>query len=173
MAIYILCILIGLLWYARFIKKYFYLYRWTLAIIVGTGIGMALRTVVFTQFLDQIMAQARLPLYIAGDFVATFSNILIAIMVPSVLLYFWFTGGGQRESGPMKYIEKIARYTIMAGFGSAYGYTVLTRLSLLIGRSQYLLGITPNPPEARMAFITIAAVMLITLIGYDLLKKQK
>ena len=172
MLIYILCILIGLLWYARFSKKYFYLYRWTLAIIVGTGIGMALRTVIFTQFLDQIIAQARLPLFVAGDFVATISNILIAVMVPSVLLYFWFTGGIQRESGPMKYIGKIARYTIMAGFGSAYGYTVLTRLSLLIGRSQFLLGLTPNPPEARMAFITIAAIMLITLIGYDLIKKK-
>jgi hypothetical protein len=171
MIIYIICILIGLLWYARFVKQYFHFYRWTLAIIVGTGIGMALRTVIFTQFLNQIIAQARIPLFVAGDMGQTFSNILIAIMVPCVLLYFWFTGGGG-EGGPMDYVRKIARYTIMAGFGSAYGYTVLTRYSLFIGRSQYLLGNPPNPPEARMAFIAIAAVMLITLFASDFLKKK-
>jgi hypothetical protein len=172
MVIYILCILIGLLWYARFVKQYFHFYRWTLAIIVGTGIGMALRTVIFTQFLNQIIAQASMSLFVSGDMVSTISNIFIAIMTPSVLLYFWFTGG-TREGGPMDYVRKIARYTIMAGFGSAYGYTVLTRYSLFIGRAQFLLGNPPNPPEARMAFYTIAAVMLITLFGYDLVFKKK
>jgi hypothetical protein len=172
MVIYILCILIGLLWYARFVKQYFHFYRWTLAIIVGTGIGMALRTVIFTQFLNQIIAQASMSLFVTGDMTATISNIFIAIMTPSVLLYFWFTGG-TREGGPMDYVRKIARYTIMAGFGSAYGYTVLTRYSLFIGRAQFLLGNPPNPPEARMAFYTIAAIMLITLFGYDLVFKKK
>jgi len=169
--LYLFALAMGLLWYARFNKKYFFLYRWTLAIIVGTGIGMALRTVVFTQFLDQIIAQARIPLFVSGDLLQSFSNILLTIMTPCVLLYFWFTGGA-RETGPMKHISKIARYTIMAGFGAAYGYTVLTRFSLLIGRSQFLLGILPNPPEAKMAFMTIAAVMLASLIGYDLLKRK-
>jgi lipoprotein signal peptidase len=169
MLLFGLAVLIGLLWYARFSKQYFFLYRWPLAIIVGTGIGMALRTVIFTQFLQQIRAQANTPLFVAGDMMQTFNNILIAIMVPCVLLYFWFTGVS-RESAGMQIVEKVARYTMMAGFGSAFGYTVLTRMSLLIGRSQYLLGITPNPPEARMAFYTIAAIMLITLIGYDLYK---
>lgn len=171
MIIYVLCILIGILWYARFVKQYFHFYRWTLAIIVGTGIGMALRTVIFTQFLNQIIAQARIPLFVAGDMVATISNILIAIMTPCVLLYFWFTGGA-REGGTMDYVRKIARYTIMAGFGSAYGYTVLTRYSLFIGRAQFLLGNPPNPPEARMAFYIIAAVILITLFASDFLRKK-
>ena len=94
---------------------------------------------------------------------------LIFIMVPCVLLYFRFTGP-ERDKAPMNYIEKIARYTMMAGFGAAYGGTVLTRYSLFIGRAQFLLGITPNPPEAKTAFYVIAAVILITLIGYDLLK---
>jgi hypothetical protein len=171
MLLYVIAILFGLLWYARFTREYFFAYRWTLAIIVGTGIGMALRTVIFTQFLNQIIAQANLSLWVAGDIIGTVSNILIAIMVPSVLLYFWFTGG-QRETGGMYYIDRIARYTMMAGFGAAYGYTVLTRYSLFIGRAQFLLGVTPNPPEARMAFYVIAGVMLITLIGRDFLKRS-
>ncbi len=164
--LYMIAIFFGILWYARFSKKYFFAYRWTLAIIVGTGIGMALRTVIFTQFLNQIMAQARLSLWVPGDLLQSFSNTMLAIMVPCVLLYFWFTGP-ERARGPMKYIEKFARYTMMSAFGAAFVYTVLTRSSLFIGRAQFLLGITPNPPEAQMAFYVIAATILITLIGRD------
>ncbi len=93
-------------------------------------------------------------------------------MVPSVLLYFWFTGD-IRESAPMKVVERIARYTMMAGFGSAYGYNVLTRYSLFIGRSQYLLGIPPNPTDARLAFIVLEFIMLASMIGYDLFMKKE
>jgi hypothetical protein len=164
--------LFGILWYARFNKEIFYLYRWPLAIVVGTGIGMALRTVIFSQFLEQIISQANTPFFVSGDMVTTINNILIQIMVPSVLLYFWFTGE-IRESAPMKVVEKVARYTMMAGFGSAYGYTVLTRYSLFIGRAQFLLGIPPNAPEARPAFIIIAFIMLATMIGYDLFMKRE
>ncbi len=165
-----LALLVGMLWYFRFSRKYFFLYRIPLSILVGTGIGLALRTIVFTQFLTQIKGQISLPLFVSGDFTATISNIIIAITTPSVLLYFWFTGA-QRESQWMSYVNKIARYTMMAGFGSAFGYTVLTRYSLFIGRAQFLLGVMPNPPEAKTAFMWIAAVMLLTLIGADVLKR--
>ncbi len=171
MLLYVIALFFGLLWYARFTKQYFFAYRWTLAIIVGTGIGMALRTVVFSQFLAQITAQASISLWVPGDLLQSFNNILITIMVPCVLLYFWFTGPS-RDRAPMSYIEKTARYTMMAGFGAAYGATVLTRFSLFIGRAQFLLGITPNPPEARMAFYVIAAVILITLFAKDHLFKK-
>jgi len=171
MTAFAFAILIGLLWYFRFSRKYFYLYRWPLAVIVGTGIGQAMQTIIFAQFLSQIRGQISLPLFVAGDLMRSFNNILIAIMVPSVLLYFWFTGGSH-EIGAMKVIDKIARYTMMTGFGSACGYTGLTRYSLFSGRCQYLLGIPPNPPEAKMAFITIAAAFLLTLIGYDVFKPK-
>jgi hypothetical protein len=44
---------------------------------------------------------------------------------------------------------------------------------MFIGRAQYLLGITPNPPEAVPAFIVIAFIMLATMIGYDLMQRNK
>jgi hypothetical protein len=163
--------IIGLMWYGRFTKTTFFLYRWPLSIIVGTGIGLALRTVIDAQFLQQIVAQVKTPFFVAGNMGGTINNILIQIMVPSVLLYFWFTGT-TRESAPMKVVEKIARYTMMAGFGSAYGYTVLTRYSLFIGRSQFLLGIPPNEPSNQLAFIVIAFIMLASMIGWDLTHKQ-
>ena len=90
-------------------------------------------------------------------------------MTPAVLLYFWFTRG-DKISGPMLIVDKIARYTMLAGFGAAFGNTVLARYSLFIGRSQYLLGIVPNPPEAKTAFIILAPILFLTLLGLDLYK---
>ncbi len=168
-----IAVIMGILWYFRFIKQYFYLYRWPLSIIVGTGIGLALRAVIFVQFRDMIVAQVRLNLWVPTNMLTTFNNILLFIMVPCVLLYFWFTGAKIRETAPMKVVDKIARYTMMAGFGSAFGYTILTRFSMFIGRAQFLLGITPNPPENRTAFIVLALLILGSMIVYDLFFKKK
>ena len=169
--LFAIVIIVGLFWYGRFNKTTFFLYRWPLAIVVGTGIGMALKTVIFAQFLQQITSQANTPFYVAGDAYSTINNILVQIMVPSVLLYFWFTGTA-RDSQPMKYVERVARWTMMAGFGSAYGYTVLTRYSLFIGRAQFLLGIPPYDPANKTVFIIIALTMLITMIGWDIYRRQ-
>ncbi len=168
-----LAAILGILWYLRFAKSYFYLYRWPLAVVVGTGLGLTLRTVVFTQFTTQILAQAKLNLYLPSDPLTWFNNILMFIMVPSVLLYFWFTGVGVRQGTTMKIIDQLARYIMMVGFGASFGYTILTRYALLIGRAQYLLGIVPNPPENFTASIVIAAVILISLFGYDFMKRGK
>jgi len=173
MTMFAFAMLIGLLWYFRFSKKYFYLYRIPLAILVGTGIGQAMQTIIFAQFLSQVKGQISTPLFVSGELVTSFNNILIAIMVPCTLLYFWFTGYGvNRDTALMRAIDRVARYTMMAGFGSAFGYTVLTRYSLFIGRCQFLLGITPNPPEAKTAFMVITVVLLATLFGWDLYKRQ-
>jgi len=173
MTMFAFAMLIGLLWYFRFSKKHFYLYRIPLAILVGTGIGQAMQTIIFAQFLSQVKGQISTPLFVSGELVTSFNNILVAVMVPCTLLYFWFTGYGvNRDTALMKGIDKVARYTMMAGFGSAFGYTVLTRYSLFIGRCQFLLGITPNPPEAKMAFMVITVVLLATLFGWDLYKRQ-
>ncbi|MCW4012408.1 MAG: hypothetical protein NWF07_05365, partial [Candidatus Bathyarchaeota archaeon] len=76
---FVVVMIVGILWYARFNKSLFYLYRWPLAIVVGTGIGMALKTVVFSQFLDQIVSQANTPFFVPGDIVQSINNILVQI----------------------------------------------------------------------------------------------
>ncbi len=167
-----LALIFGILWYARFNRKYFFLYRWPLAIVVGTGLGLALRTVIFAQFTQQLLPQVKLNLLLTSNPWQMLNNILMFLMVPAVLLYFWFTGSAQ-ENPAMKVVNTFARYTMMLGFGYSFGATVLTRYSLFIGRSQFLLGITPNPPEARWAFIFFAILMLGSMIGWDLYKKQK
>jgi len=154
-------LLIGLLFYFRFSKKYFYLYRIPLSIGVGTYIGLSLRTMVFAQFLTQIKATF-IPLA-AGTPLDIFNNILIFVMVVCVLIYFYFTA---EHTGPLKYTAKIARYTMMAGFGSAYGNTVMTRMTLFIGQARNLL---KHPPS----FATFGILILGSLLLRDYMAKQK
>jgi len=156
-----LALFVGLLFYFRFSKEYFYLYRIPLAISVGTYIGLSLRSMVFAQFLDQIKATF-IPLA-AGTPWDIFNNILIFVMILSVLMYFYFTA---EHTGPLKYTAKIARYTMMAGFGSAYGNTVMTRMALVIGQARNLL---MHPPS----FATFGIIILGSLLIRDYLSKQK
>ena len=159
--LFALALLIGLLFYFRFSRQYFYLYRIPLAIGVGTYIGLALRTMVFAQFLTQIRATF-IPLVAETPF-DTFNNIVTFIMIVSVLIYFYFTA---EHRGPLKYTSTIARYTMMAGFGSAYGNTVMTRMTLFIGQVRNLMKHVPS-------FAVFGIAILGSLLLSDYMRQQR
>ncbi|MCC6018110.1 MAG: hypothetical protein LM601_03730 [Candidatus Verstraetearchaeota archaeon] len=167
---FVLALLLSVLWYFRFSKKYFFLYRIPLAITVGTSIGLALRGVVFAQVLEQVRATAALKV-VGVDAWTAFNNFVTMLIVVCTLAYFTFTL--KQEAAFWKPVNKFARYAMMIGFGAAYGYTVLTRMAVFIGRVQFLLGIPPNPVEAKMFFPWVALILLGTLLGYDYYKKTK
>ena len=165
-----LAILFGLLYYCYFSKKYFWLYRFPLAVSVGTGLGLAVSRLVKTQFVDQIRATAQLAWYVPGDPLKSFNNFLVVISLACVLIYFIYS---YELKGPARGVLTYARWIMMAGFGAAYGYTVMTRMALFIGRCQFLLGIPPNPPEARMFFAIFGLIILVSMLGYDYYKKMR
>jgi len=165
-----LAILFGLLYYFYFTKKYFWLYRFPLAVSVGTGLGLAVSRLVKTQFVDQIRATAQLAWVVPGDPLKSFNNFLVVIALTLVLIYFIFS---YELKGTARSTLVVARWFMMAGFGAAYGYTVMTRMALFIGRCQFLLGIPPNPAEARTFFVIFAVIILGSLLAYDYWKKTK
>ena len=103
-----------------------------------------------------------LPLATA-DPLRTFNNIAVVIMVLSTLFFFTFTGGKSRAAGN---VRKIGRYTLMLTFGAAFGGTVLTRMTLFIGRFTYLWA-----PAQRYYLLAIGAGMLIILASYEKISK--
>ncbi|MEE9558849.1 MAG: hypothetical protein V3V94_05115, partial [Candidatus Brocadiales bacterium] len=56
--------------------------------------------------------------------------------VVTVLLYFLFS---VEHKGPVGVASKIGIYFLMVSFGASFGYTVMGRMSLLIGRMIFLL----------------------------------
>ncbi|HHT85016.1 MAG: hypothetical protein ACOX34_04640 [Bacillota bacterium] len=87
-------------------------------------------------FIDQIRATF-LPLWVAGDWWASVSNILYVVGTFTALVYFLFT---LEKKGIQGKVSSIGRWTMMLAFGAAFGNTVMARVSLFLGRMQFLLG---------------------------------
>ncbi len=67
---------------------------------------------------------------------ASVNGIFILVGVVTVLLYFFFS---IEHKGPVGVASKIGIYFLMVSFGASFGYTVMGRMSLLIGRMIFLL----------------------------------
>jgi len=55
----------------------------------------------------------------------------------SGLIYFFFS---KEHKGAFGGLAKLGIWFLMLSFGASFGYTVMSRMSLLIGRMDYLLG---------------------------------
>ncbi|MCK4339608.1 MAG: hypothetical protein KAW87_06450 [Candidatus Cloacimonetes bacterium] len=126
---YILIIpfIIGLLYWFRFYPKLSWLSRYPIAFgmgIVGMGVPMSMHAIVLVQ-----MRSMMLPLN-------NINTILIFIGTVSILLYFFFS---KAHTGIYGKFTSIGIWFMMVGFGASFGYTVMARISLLIGRIQFLL----------------------------------
>ncbi len=134
---YLIPIFIGLFVYARYSKnrKINWLNRIPLAFWVGIGSAVVITKAFKANFLSQITATF-LPA-VTNNPLTMFNNILMIVGVVSVLSYFFFTFEMPK---PLKVMPKFGRYIMMIGFGAAYGNTVLSRISVLLGRLQFLLG---------------------------------
>ncbi len=130
--------LLGLLYITRFIPSIAWLSRYPIAFIMGTGMGIGFPLTMKAYVLRQLEA-AMVPLYESGmPWYEVFGNIVMIFGTLAALIYFFF-------SKPHKGLffgtgSKIGIWVIMLGFGATFGFTVMGRISLLIGRIQYLLG---------------------------------
>ncbi len=65
-----------------------------------------------------------------------FNALLMAFGVICILIYFFFS---TEHKGGVGVMAKIGIYFLMITFGSSFGYTIMARVSLLIGRMDFLL----------------------------------
>lgn len=62
---------------------------------------------------------------------------LILIGVCAVLVYFFFS---VEHAGTIGAVARVGIWFLMVAFGASFGFTIMARISLLIGRMQFLLG---------------------------------
>ena len=77
-----------------------------------------------------------LPLWGAVNPGELINNWLLVIGVVTTLVFFFFS---KEHKGALGGTARIGIYFLMVSFGASYGYTVMARISLLIGRLQFLL----------------------------------
>jgi hypothetical protein len=101
---------------------------------MGVTSGVFLTTQLHGLVLPQ-MQSTMLALWTNQDFVASLSAVVTIVGVISTLIYFYFS---HEHVGILGGTAKIGIWFIMVGFGASFGYTVMGRVSLLIGRVQFL-----------------------------------
>jgi hypothetical protein len=63
------------------------------------------------------------------------SAVVLLVGVTTTLIYFYFSA---EHKGSLRTISRIGITFLMIGFGATFGYNVMGRISLLIGRFQFL-----------------------------------
>jgi len=128
---------LGVILYARYVGKIAWVARFALAIYVGyyTGIDFMqrLQGEVLPQTADTIISISSG----WGNPLAMISTLIVTIGVLSVLVYFFFSA---EHKGLVGGVSKLGVWFLMVSFGAAFGYTIMGRISILIGRVVYLLG---------------------------------
>ena len=71
-----------------------------------------------------------------GKLGSSLNAIVFTIGLVTSLLFFFFS---REHKGALGAASRIGIMFLMVGFGAGYGYTVMSRVSLLIGRFQFLL----------------------------------
>jgi hypothetical protein len=127
--------LLGFLMFTRFTTKYSWLSRISLAFVMGVTAGIFIVSQLHGLVLPQ-MQNTMLPLFNGDGFGATLLTIIIVVGVISTLIYFYFS---HEHTGALGVTAKVGIWFIMIAFGAHFGYTVMGRVSLLIGRVQFLI----------------------------------
>jgi hypothetical protein len=136
----IIAFIIGMLYVMRFVPKVSWLVRIPIAITIGYYSGAYVPAVIEADIIRQIqgtiLTSGNFATWNAGSWGIVWSIILF-VGVLCTLSYFYFS---KEHEGLLGATSKIGIVFIMIGFGAAFGYTVMARISLFIGRLQFILG---------------------------------
>jgi hypothetical protein len=143
-------VLFGLMLLMRLSNNYGWLSRWPLAFIIGTTAGLNFIRYLRSDFIKQISSTimpmvvdwngfgdffANLNLSASGQLVMMMANWVIFLGVFCGLIYFYFS---KEHSGLFGRASRVGIWILMITFGASFGYTVMGRISLLVGRITFL-----------------------------------
>jgi len=136
----IIPICLGLMIYFQPFPKYRWISRFPVAYWIGYNAGLSLTIRTFMPLMANVNA-SMVKLIVIGangfDLLASFTNIVFASAIIFTLLYFLFSFEAISNN---KVILSGARWFIMIAFGASFGNTVMGRISLVLGRAQFILG---------------------------------
>jgi hypothetical protein len=173
----ILPALLGLMISARFFPRIAWLSRISFAFVVGFGSGTIIPRLissnVLSQLEDTIMPLATMTasgLTYTMNFLdpkSDINNLITLIGVVSVLFYFFFS---VEHRGVGQAVARTGIVFLMIAFGAAFGYTVMSRMSLLIGRFDDLI-VFSGAEYGRPTFVLLA--LTIGVLAYWAYREKK
>jgi hypothetical protein len=131
----IIPVILGLLMFTRFWKQTAWLSRPALALYIGFGAGASIPANMQSYILAQMKATISpfASLSTVGDLI---NAVIVLVGLAATLIYFYFS---KKHEGVFGIAAKTGIYFLMIFFGATFGFTVMARISLLIGRVTFLL----------------------------------
>ena len=127
---------LGIMMLMRLLPKTGWVSRFPIALVIGTTSGVFFLRYLKSDVINQLTATMMNP-FTGGDWVVVIGQIMLVVGTLTGVIYFYFS---KKHEGAFGATAKVGIYFLMISFGAAFGYTAMARISLLIGRLQFLLG---------------------------------
>ena len=151
--LYIIPLILGLFMLLRLIPSLSWLARISIGYIVGMAAGLKIYVFVNSNILMQIKNSG---INFDESIWNILNQFLVLIGVISGLVYFFFS---KEHKGVIGKISKIGIYFLMIKFGASFGFAVMGRISLLIGRFEDLI----NYSNEQFYFATPIIFIIMTV----------
>jgi hypothetical protein len=119
---------LGLTMLTRLNSRWASVSRIPLSLMIGFGAGISIPAMLQARVLKQLSASM--------NSLATVDGIIIVIGIVSTTMYFYFS---QKHEGVFGRVARLGTLFLMVFFGATFGYTVMSRISLLIGRLEFIM----------------------------------
>jgi hypothetical protein len=139
-------LVLGLLLLTKPIKALSWLGSLSVAVLLGVGAALAIAGALLGTLVPQVNATADLTRYVTryGPRLGLFSGIVVLVGTTGVLLHFHFSASREGRltslrDGMVRIWGGLGRWFIFVAFAAILATTFMSRLSLLVGRIQFLL----------------------------------
>lgn len=136
--------ILGIMMLLRLFPKTVWISRYPIAVTIGTTSGLAfikyLKSDVIMQLTETIMNPVKAIMNDPSktdNWIISIGQVLLIVGTITGVIYFYFS---KKHEGLFGGTAKVGIYFLMINFGAAFGLTAMARVSLLIGRLQFLLG---------------------------------
>ncbi len=131
--------ILGVFIILRIIRPLAWMSRITFAFYIGGFSGIAIPKVINGLLLPQFFSTIQkidLAPGSGAELLGLINALILFVGAFTVLIYFFFS---VEHKGTIGWLSRVGIYFLMIAFGASFGYTIMARVSLLIGRMQFLL----------------------------------
>ena len=158
--LYLIPFALGVFMLFRLIPRLSWLARISIAYSVGIYAGLKLYAFMNSSVLEQVKDTT---IDLTKNGWGIFEDIVIIVGVFSSLIYFYFS---KEQKGIVGKISKIGIYFLMIKFGASFGFTVMGRITLLIGRFEEMIKYGSDSVGYATPIILIIVLVSLGLWSY-------
>lgn len=165
---YLIPFALGIMMLLSLFEKLSWFARWGIAYTVGMAAGLRAYGFLNSNVLGQVkgtiipIVNSNLPIFsLLGE--SHFNNLIILVGTVTGLLYFFFS---KEHEGIFGKVTKVGIYFLMISFGASFGFAVMGRISLLIGRFVELIAYSKEEYYHASIWVLLIMVALLSYSAY-------